>query len=102
MKPQRSTKRLGWLLMFISLLGVIIGFVSGGAIFSAVLHAHGRGESHAYNMLIFTMIIAALSILVGSCRTAAARSSDDMVIFKQFVSEALMRMDDLKRATYSP
>jgi cation transporter-like permease len=58
MKLQRSTKRLGWLLMFISLLGAIIGFVSGGAICSAVLHAHGRGESHADILPVVASAIA--------------------------------------------
>jgi hypothetical protein len=47
MSASPTDKRRGWVLMFTSLGGAIAGFFTGGAICSAVLHAQGRGESHA-------------------------------------------------------
>ena len=37
-----------------------------------------------------------------SCNNKAARSSDDILICRQFHAVALMRMDDLKRETFQP
>jgi hypothetical protein len=44
------------------------------------------------------LILSSLT-LVG-CNDKAARSADDILICKQFYSEALMRMGDLKRDTF--
>ena len=44
--------------MFTSLGGAVVGFFIGGAICSAVLHAQGRGESHADALPIVAACIA--------------------------------------------
>ena len=46
-------------------------------------------------------LILTVLVLVG-CNDKAARSSDDIIICKQFYAEALMRMSDLKRETFQP
>ena len=51
-------------------------------------------------MRFFTLL--ALALLAAGCNDKAARSSDDILICKQFYAEALMRMDDLKRETFQP
>lgn len=51
-------------------------------------------------MHLFTLLVVAL--LVAGCNDKAARSSDDLLICKQFYSEALMRMGELKRETFQP
>ena len=47
------------------------------------------------------LLILSLLMLVG-CNDKAARSSDDIIICKQFYAEAVMRMSDLKRETFQP
>jgi hypothetical protein len=49
-----------------------------------------------------TLLVAVFALFVAGCRGPAARSSDDVIICKQFYSEALMRMDDLKHDTFQP
>lgn len=51
-------------------------------------------------MRLLWLILISLA-LVG-CDDKAARSSDDILICKQFYAEARMRMDDLKRETFQP
>src|SRR3954454_16156379 len=53
-------------------------------------------------MRISMLIVAALAVLTAGCNDKAARSSDDILICKQFFAEALMRMDELKRDTFQP
>jgi hypothetical protein len=47
------------------------------------------------------MLMLSSLALVG-CNDKAARSSDDIIICKQFYAEALMRMNELKRETFQP
>jgi hypothetical protein len=52
---------------------------------------------HTATLLAFI----AVTLFLG-CRGRAARSSDDIVICKQFYNEAVTRMSDLKRDTFQP
>ena len=51
-------------------------------------------------MRVFALL--AFSILAVGCNDRAARSSDDIIICRQFYAEAVMRMGDLKRETFQP
>ena len=53
-------------------------------------------------MLSVRPILLALSLFMTGCNDKAARSRDDVMICKQFVREAVMRMDELKRASFQP
>ena len=63
-------------------------------------HRSRTSLAHFATMRIFTLL--AFAFLSAGCNDRAARSSDDIIICKQFYSEALMRMDDLKRQTFQP
>lgn len=45
-QTKRRNSRAGWLLMFASLGGAVLGFFGGGLICTALLHIQGRGSSH--------------------------------------------------------
>jgi hypothetical protein len=47
-------------------------------------------------------LILSIALLMVGCNDRAARSSDDIIICKQFVTEASLRMLELKRATFQP
>src|SRR5207244_6802356 len=51
-----------------------------------------RRRSHVMNISMLT--VTAFALLAVGCNDRAARSSDDIIICKQFVAEVLMRMDD--------
>jgi hypothetical protein len=49
-----------------------------------------------------TLLLILSSLALIGCNDKAARSSDDILICKQFYAEAVMRMGDLKRETFLP
>ena len=49
-----------------------------------------------------TLLLIFSSLALTACNFKAARSSDDIIICKQFYVEAQMRMEDLKREVFQP
>ena len=49
-----------------------------------------------------TLLLILSSLALIGCNDKAARSSDDILICKQFYAEAVMRMGDLKREAFLP
>ena len=49
-----------------------------------------------------TLLLILSSLALIGCNDKAARSSDDILICKQFYAEAVIRMGDLKRETFLP
>lgn len=48
------------------------------------------------------LMLIALGLLVAGCNDKAARSSDDILICRQFIAEANNRMLETKRDTFQP
>lgn len=49
-----------------------------------------------------TLVFLSLCILWVGCNDQASRSSDDILICKQFINQALIQMQDLNRDTFNP
>ncbi|HPY31263.1 MAG TPA: hypothetical protein PLT00_13165 [Verrucomicrobiota bacterium] len=60
-----------------------------------------RRSTWSFAPLSALCLIFGLAVLVG-CTTSAARSSDDILICKQFYAEAMMRKEELNHTTFQP